>query len=83
MRQVSAKFVPTLLGEQQKQLRLEIAQDLLDCANSDSDFMKTIITGDKTWVYWIRPRNKISVITCHDMLCKDDNPPGACWISAL
>ncbi|XP_064098651.1 protein GVQW3-like [Macrobrachium nipponense] len=40
-----------LLVEQQKQLRLEIAQDLLDCANSDSDFMKTIITGDETWVY--------------------------------
>ena len=83
MRQVSAKFVPKLLVEQQKQLRLEIAQNLLDCANSDSDFMKTIITGDKTWVYWIRPGNKISVITCHDMLRKDDNPPGACWISAL
>ncbi|XP_064115144.1 protein GVQW3-like [Macrobrachium nipponense] len=48
MRRVSAKFVPKLLVEQQKQLRLEIAQDLLDCANSDSDFMKTIITGDET-----------------------------------
>ncbi|XP_064090828.1 protein GVQW3-like [Macrobrachium nipponense] len=41
MQRVSAKFVPKLLVEQQKQLRLEIAQDLLDCANSDSDFMKT------------------------------------------
>ena len=51
MRRVSAKFVPKLLVEQQKQLRLEIAQDLLDCANSNSDFMKTIITGDETWVY--------------------------------
>ena len=51
MRRVSAKFVPKLLVEQQKQLRLKIAQDLLDCANSDSDFMKTIITGDETWVY--------------------------------
>ncbi|XP_068250275.1 protein GVQW3-like [Palaemon carinicauda] len=48
MRQVSAKFVPKLLVEHQKQLRLEIAQDMLDYANSDSDFMKTIIIGDET-----------------------------------
>ncbi|XP_064118966.1 protein GVQW3-like [Macrobrachium nipponense] len=34
MRRVS-KFVPKLLVEQQKQLCLKIAQDLLDCANSD------------------------------------------------
>ena len=51
MRRVSGKFVPKLLVEQQKQLRLKIAQDLHDCANSDSDFMKTIITGHETWVY--------------------------------
>ncbi|XP_068213392.1 protein GVQW3-like [Palaemon carinicauda] len=51
MQRVSANFVPKLLVEQQKQLRLEIAQDLLDCANNDSDFMKTIINGDETWVY--------------------------------
>ena len=58
MRRVLAKFVPKLLVEQQKQLCLEIAQDLLDCANSDSDFMKTIITGDETWVYGYDPETK-------------------------
>ena len=51
MCRVSAKFVPNLLVEQQKQLRLKIAQDLLECAKSDSDFMKTIITGHETCVY--------------------------------
>ncbi|XP_068215884.1 protein GVQW3-like [Palaemon carinicauda] len=58
MRRVSAKFVPKLLVEQQKQLRLEIAQDLLDCANNASNFMKTIITGDETWVYGYDPETK-------------------------
>ncbi|XP_064111493.1 protein GVQW3-like [Macrobrachium nipponense] len=58
IRRVFAKFVPKLLVEQQKQLCLEIAQDLLDCANSDSDFMKTIITGDETWVYGYNPKTK-------------------------
>ena len=58
MRRVSAKFVPKLLVEQQKQQRLDIAQDMLNCANSDSDFMKTIITGDETWVYGYDPETK-------------------------
>ena len=31
LRRVSAKFVPKLLTVEQKQLRLEIAQDMLDC----------------------------------------------------
>ncbi|XP_064100988.1 protein GVQW3-like [Macrobrachium nipponense] len=61
MRRVSAKFVPKLLVEQQKQLRLEIAEDLLDCANSDSDFMKSIITGDETWVYGYDPETKFQL----------------------
>jgi hypothetical protein len=34
MRRVSAKFVPKLLTMEQKQRRLEIAQDMLDNANS-------------------------------------------------
>lgn len=38
--------------EQQKQLQMKIAQDLLDCASHhDQDFMKAIITGDETRVY--------------------------------
>lgn len=29
----------------------EITQDMVNCANHEPDFMKTIITGDETWVY--------------------------------
>lgn len=39
------------MSEQQKQLCMEIAQDMLDSANHNPDFMKTIITGDLIWVY--------------------------------
>ena len=35
MRKVSAKFVPKLLTMEEKQLRLEVSQDILDYANSD------------------------------------------------
>ena len=51
MRRVSAKFVPKLLTMAQKQLRLEIAQDMLDCVENDPKFLNTVITGDESWVY--------------------------------
>ena len=58
MRRVSAKFVPKLLTEEQKELRKEICKDMLDCANHDPEFMKTIITGDEIWVYGYDPETK-------------------------
>ena len=48
LRRVSTKFVPKMLTEQQKELRKEIAEDMLDCANHDPEFIPTIITGDET-----------------------------------
>ena len=47
LRRVSAKFVSKLLMEQQKELRKEISEDMLDRANHDPEFIKTIITGDE------------------------------------
>src|SRR5215469_16928823 len=58
LRRVSAKFVPKLLTMEQKQLRLEIAQDMLDCVESDSNFLNTVITGDESWVYGYDPETK-------------------------
>jgi len=62
-RGVSAKFVPTLLTMEQKQLRLEIAQDLPDCVESDSNFLNTMITGDAviTMETFIIPEAKVSM----------------------
>jgi len=51
LRRVSAKFV-------QKQLHLEIAQDMLDCVESDSNFLNTVITGVESWVYGYDPETK-------------------------
>ena len=44
MTRVCAKFIPKLLTTEQKDLRSEIAQD--------------IITGDKSWVYGYDPETK-------------------------
>jgi hypothetical protein len=44
---VAAKFVPRLLSREQKDFRAVVAQGSLETANSDPDFLKKIITGDK------------------------------------
>ena len=58
LRRVSPKFVPKLLTEQHKELRKEISEDMLDLANHNPEFIKTIITGDETWVYGYDPETK-------------------------
>ena len=42
----------------QKQLCIEVLQDMLDSTNSGPDFMNTIITGDESWVYGYDPETK-------------------------
>ncbi|XP_026809131.1 protein GVQW3-like [Rhopalosiphum maidis] len=59
MRRVAAKFVPKLLSGEQKENRKQIATDLLECSESDDFFLKSIITGDETWVYDYDPETKV------------------------
>jgi hypothetical protein len=48
MCRVEVKFVPKQLSQEQQQLRLEVARDMLECANGDPEFLTTVITGDET-----------------------------------
>ena len=59
LRRVSAKFVPKLLTMEQKQLRLQVSQDMLDCSNSNPNFLNIVITGDESWVYGYDPETKM------------------------
>jgi hypothetical protein len=43
---------------EQKQLRLEVSQDMLDYANRDTEFLNIVITGDESWVYGYDPETK-------------------------
>ena len=63
LRRVSTKFVPKLLMKQQKELWKEISEDTLDLANHEPEFIKTIITGDETWVYGYDPEAKFQFLT--------------------
>jgi hypothetical protein len=59
MRRASAKFGPRLLSQEQKELRLSISLEMRDCASSDSGFLRSLITGDESWVYGYDPETKM------------------------
>jgi hypothetical protein len=59
MCRVVVKFVPKLLLQEQQQLPLEVTRDMLECASGDPQFLKTMITGDETWVYGYDPETKV------------------------
>ncbi|UYV64607.1 hypothetical protein LAZ67_3001299 [Cordylochernes scorpioides] len=51
MRRVAAKFVPKLLNCDQKQHRMNIANEMLDSVHDDPNLFQRVITGDEVWVY--------------------------------
>ncbi|UYV63819.1 K02A2.6-like, partial [Cordylochernes scorpioides] len=51
MRLVAAKFVPKLLNCDQKQHRMNIANEMLDSVRDDPNLLQRVITGDEAWVY--------------------------------
>ncbi|UYV76679.1 hypothetical protein LAZ67_14001721, partial [Cordylochernes scorpioides] len=51
MRRVAAKFVPKLLTCDQKQHRMNIANEMLDSVCDDPNLLQRVITGDEAWVY--------------------------------
>lgn len=51
MKRVAAKFIPKLLNFDQKNNRMNIAQELLNDVNDDPSLLERVITGDETWVY--------------------------------
>ena len=55
MWRVSARFVPRLLSDDQKALRVSACRELKQQARDDLNFISNIITGDETWVVWLWP----------------------------
>ncbi|UYV73733.1 hypothetical protein LAZ67_11000634 [Cordylochernes scorpioides] len=51
MRRVAAKFVPKLLNCDQKQHRMNIANEMLDSVRDDPNLLQRVITGNEAWVY--------------------------------
>ena len=51
MKRTTAKIVPKLPNFEQKQCRMNIAQEMLMTFNDDPGMLKKIITGDESWTY--------------------------------
>ncbi|UYV74080.1 hypothetical protein LAZ67_11002046 [Cordylochernes scorpioides] len=51
MRRVAAKFLPKLLKCDQKQHRMNIANEMLDSVRDYPNLLQRVITGDESWVY--------------------------------
>ncbi|KAJ4434985.1 hypothetical protein ANN_23557 [Periplaneta americana] len=58
IRRVSAKFVPRLLTDDQRENRVRVCRDLMSEVQNDSNFLKKIVTGDESWCYGYDPESK-------------------------
>ena len=58
MKRVSAKFVPQLLTEDQKNNRLNVCYDLREQVGNDSQILSNVVTGDETWCCGYDPETK-------------------------
>jgi hypothetical protein len=51
MRKVSAKMVPQILSDDQKQWRLDVCCDLSHQLAEGNNFLDRVIMGDKSWCF--------------------------------
>ncbi|XP_067930695.1 protein GVQW3-like [Watersipora subatra] len=58
MRRISAKMVPKLLTDDQKEKRVGCCIELKDALAQDPDFLSKVLTGDERWVYGYDPETK-------------------------
>ena len=58
MKCVVAKFIPWLLLPEQKEHCAAAANDLIQTATNEPDFLKKVITRDELWVYGYDPETK-------------------------
>ncbi|UYV80229.1 hypothetical protein LAZ67_18002090 [Cordylochernes scorpioides] len=69
---VYAKFVPHTLTGEQKSLRIAHCRDIISAYENDSNFLKSIVTGDETWCFQYDPKTK-----CQSAEWKSKNSPQA------
>ncbi|UYV67939.1 hypothetical protein LAZ67_5002550 [Cordylochernes scorpioides] len=55
---VCVKFVQHTLTGEQKSLRIAHCRDIISAYENDSNFLKSIVTGDETWCFQYDPKTK-------------------------
>lgn len=58
MRKLNSVFVPHNLKENQKQIRVQYAKEIIRSAQNDKNFLYSIVTGDETWFFAYEPETK-------------------------
>ena len=58
MKRACAMFVPHLLTDDQHEQCQKITGDLFEHTCEDVQFLKNMVTGDKSWVYGYDPETK-------------------------
>ena len=64
MKCVMTKFVPWVLPPEQKEHRAAVANDLIQTATNEPDFLKKVITRDESGVYSYDPETKAQSSQC-------------------
>ena len=61
VREISARWVPHLLTDEQKRQRVKVAKKLLQMfPKYDKKQFANVVTGDETWVHYFEPVRKVS-----------------------
>ena len=58
MREICAKFVPTVLREDQKERRCHDSREIAELINSDPTVLDAPVTCDESWIYCYDPETK-------------------------
>ena len=58
MRKICAKFVPTVLREDQKERRCHDSREMVELINSDPAVRDALVTSDESWIYCYDPESK-------------------------
>ena len=69
MRKISAKFVPRVLREDQKERLCHDSREIVELINSNPAVLDALVTCDESWIY------------CYDPVTKGQFPVEACWHS--
>ena len=51
MRKICAKMVPKLLNRGKKERRVHVCQDILEQLETEANMLKTLVTGDESWIF--------------------------------
>jgi histone-lysine N-methyltransferase SETMAR len=70
MRKVSAKMVPRILSDEQKQQRLDVCSVLSHQLPEENNVLDRVITGDESWCFQYDPETK-----CQSMQWKTSTSP--------